>query len=362
MVLNRIAEKEFASIILQWFDRNRRDLPWRDTHDPYLIWLSEVILQQTRVSQGLAYYQSLTKTFPTVNDLAKAKESRVLRLWQGLGYYSRARNLHRCAKLVSQTMNGKFPATFDELVKLPGVGPYTAAAIASIAFGERVAVVDGNVFRVLSRIFGIDTDILSPAGKKQFQQKAASLVPLTRAGDFNQAVMELGAIQCLPRNPDCATCPFESVCVARQSDSIHLLPVKKKKVRTRKRHLNYVLFSSEGKIALQERSNRDIWQGLYDFHLVETERPASPLQLAKADKLLAKVGREKIERCGEMKHQLTHQLLHITFYQAPVSKKNLTIFKKVNPALSFYSLKQAARLPKPVPIKLMLERMRNDGK
>jgi A/G-specific adenine glycosylase len=358
MVINGIGEKEFARVILRWFDQNRRDLPWRGTRDPYLIWLSEVILQQTRVAQGLSYYHNLTNAFPTVRDLAKAKESRVLRLWQGLGYYSRARNLHRCAKIVSETMNGEFPNTFDKLLKLPGVGPYTAAAIASIAFDERVAVVDGNVFRVLSRIFGIETDILSPAGKKQFQEKAASLVPVLRAGDFNEAVMELGAIQCVPRNPACTRCPFESACEARRSETIHLLPFKKKKAPVRKRHLNYVLFSSGGKVALQERSSRDIWKGLYDFHLVETEKPASPKQLASADKLLAMVGTDKFERCGEMRHQLTHQLLHITFYHAQVAKKNLTIFRRVNPALSFYSLKQAADLPKPVPIKLMLDQMK----
>lgn len=365
VAMSVVSEKEFARVILQWFEVHRRSLPWRDTKDPYRIWLSEVILQQTRVAQGLKYYNNITEAFPTIDDLAKAKESRVLRLWQGLGYYSRARNLHRCAQVVSKTMGGRFPDRYEDLIKLPGVGPYTAAAIASIAFGERVAVVDGNVYRVLARIFGLDADILSPAGKKIFQEKASSLISLSRPGDFNQAVMELGALQCVPRNPDCGACPFGSVCVARRSETVDLLPVKSRKPVARKRFLNYIVFSTGGKVALQERSSRDIWQGLYDFHVVETPSPASTHQLVTRDKLLASINSKRITRCGEIRHQLTHQLLHITFHQVPVAKKNLTIFQKVNPALSFYSLKQATRLPKPVPIREMLDRLveiMGDGK
>jgi A/G-specific adenine glycosylase len=359
-VLARIGEKEFAQTILRWFDLNRRALPWRETKDPYLIWISEVILQQTRVAQGLAYYKELTNAFPAVSDLAKAKEERVLRLWQGLGYYSRARNLHRCARVVVKERAGKFPERYDELLRLPGIGPYTAAAIASIAFDERVAVVDGNVYRILSRIFGIDADIQSSQGRKLFHAKASALVPEKRAGDFNQAMMELGAIQCTPRKPDCSTCPFGSVCMARSTQSIHLLPVKERKARVRNRFLNYFMFFMDGKVGLRARREKDIWNGLYDFHLLETARPVTTRQLTGGDELLKSLKSGEITWCGDIKHQLTHQLLHISFYQAVVSKKILTKIRQGNPALAFYSAKQVDRLPKPVPVKAFLERMKKE--
>jgi len=206
--------KEFSNDITDWYRENRRSLPWRNTKDPYLIWLSEVILQQTRVNQGLPYYQSFVSTFPTVNDLARAREDTVLRLWQGLGYYSRARNLHRCAKEVAEKYDGVFPSSFEELIQLPGVGAYTAAAIASIAFDRKVAVVDGNVYRVLARIFGITKDISSTEGKKHFSALANQLMPATNPGDHNQAVMEFGAMHCTPQLPRCTTCPFGRKCIA----------------------------------------------------------------------------------------------------------------------------------------------------
>jgi A/G-specific adenine glycosylase len=356
-----ITEKDFARIILEWFDENRRPLPWRETRDPYLIWLSEVILQQTRVAQGLSYYESLSRAFPTVADLAKAKEKGVLRLWQGLGYYSRARNLHRCARRVAMEMHGQFPSRYSELIKLPGIGPYTAAAVASIAFDEQVAVLDGNVFRVLSRIFGITADIHSPKGKKLFQQKAASLVPSKRPGDFNQGMMELGAIQCTPRNPQCGSCPFNKVCAACASDSVHLLPVKKKKAAVRHRYLSYVIFSLDGRIGLRARNSADIWRGLYDFYLVESDRPLTVAELKRRDRNLKDLIPGKVTSAGAMKHVLTHQKLHISFFHATTSKKNLTNFGEVNPGMAFYTLKQAARLPKPVPVKMWLDKMEMEG-
>jgi A/G-specific adenine glycosylase len=354
-VTTRTSEKEFARTILQWFDENRRALPWRETRDPYFIWLSEVILQQTRVAQGISYYENLTRTFPTVVSLAKAKEERVLRLWQGLGYYSRARNLHRCARQVAGEMQGQFPRTYAELLKLPGIGPYTAAAIASIAFGEQVAALDGNVFRVLSRIFGITADINSPAGRENFRQKAQTLVPQSRPGDFNQAMMELGAIQCTPRNPDCGACPLRNICVASAEGTVELLPVKSKKVKVRNRYLSYVIFSLDNKVGLQARNGSDIWRGLYDFYLVESERRLTAATLMRRDKNLSNLATSELVPAGEMRHQLTHQVLHITFFRTTTSTKNVTNFHKRNPPMAFYSMKQAARLPKPVPVKLFLE-------
>jgi A/G-specific adenine glycosylase len=355
IVMTRLREKEFAQTILQWFDENRRALPWRETRDPYFIWLSEIILQQTRVAQGISYYENLTRAFPTVTRLARAKEERVLRLWQGLGYYSRARNLHRCARIVTDQLDGKFPRTHQELIQLPGIGPYTAAAVASIAFDDQVAAVDGNVLRVLSRIFGIDTDVNSPAGRKFFREKAQALIPNSRPGDFNQAMMEFGAIKCTPINPECASCPFRRICVAYASGSVHMLPVKIKKMTVRRRFLNYVIFSLDDKVGMRARNGSDIWKGLYDFYLVESNRPLTAAALMRHDKNLRNLATGEMTPAGEMRHQLTHQLLHIAFFTATTSKKNLTKFDKGNPPVAFYSMKQAARLPKPVPVKLFLE-------
>lgn len=350
-----ITEKEFGRTVLQWFAENRRALPWRETRDPYFIWLSEVILQQTRVAQGISYYENLTRAFPTVVSLAKASEERVLRLWQGLGYYSRARNLHRCARKVADEMQGQFPRTYTQLIKLPGIGPYTAAAIASIAFDEPVAALDGNVFRVLSRIFGIAVDINSSTGRETFREKAHTLLPHSRPGDFNQAMMELGAIQCTPRNPDCPACPFRGSCVAFATGSVQLFPVKSKRVKVRNRYLSYVIFSLDDKVGLRARNGSDIWKGLYDFYLVESERRLTAAALMRRDKKLSTLATGEVVPAGEMRHQLTHQRLHISFFRTSISKKNLTNFHKGNPSMAFYSMKQAARLPKPVPVKLFLE-------
>ncbi|RZK92973.1 MAG: A/G-specific adenine glycosylase, partial [Hymenobacter sp.] len=262
--------------MLAWYPRHRRDLPWRHTRDPYAIWLSEVILQQTRVAQGLPYYLDFLSSYPTVEALAAAPEQEVLRHWQGLGYYSRARNMHHTAQQIVREFGGRFPATYAGLRQLKGVGPYTAAAIASFAFDEAVAVLDGNVFRVLARIFGLHADIAAPSSRKEFQALADLHLPPSHAADFNQAIMEFGALQCTPAKPDCLFCPLQSECWAFQHGQVALLPVKAKAKAARTRHFHYLVLRHGGQLYLKERPGGDIWQGLYDFALVETDNAELP--------------------------------------------------------------------------------------
>ena len=338
----------FNSQILDWYSRNMRDLPWRKSRNPYQIWLSEIILQQTRVNQGLPYYLKFVETYPTVHDLANADEREVLRVWQGLGYYSRARNLHKCAKIISENHNGNFPNTYNELLKLPGIGNYTAAAIASIAFGEKVAVVDGNVYRVLSRIYGIDDDISSGKGQKVFQEKANELISENQPDEFNQALMEFGALQCVPKNPDCIICPFSADCFAKESNMQADLPVKIKKVKVRKRYFHYIAFEAEGKLALKERSDSDIWRGLYDFHLIESDQKQDWDALSGAD-LIKSIKSQvvAIDESPEYKHILTHQRIFATFYTVKL-KTNADIKVLTDCDLGFYNLDEVLELPKPV--------------
>ena len=292
----------FAATLLQWFKNNGRSLPWRETKDAYAIWLSEVILQQTRIVQGMSYWERFMAQWPTVNDLAAATENEVLKAWQGLGYYSRARNLHTAALQVMEL--GGFPQTFKELKTLKGVGDYTAAAIASIAFGEPVAVVDGNVYRVLSRYYGIETPIDSTEGKKEFQALAQSLLPINEAADYNEAIMDFGATQCTPNSPHCSACPLCETCVAFREQRINELPVKSKKVKQRERHFTYLYIEYEGKIAIHQRGAGDIWQGLWEFpqeeHLTSSEDSAW-----KTEAQLLQKG---------VKHILTHQILLADIY------------------------------------------------
>lgn len=292
----------FAATLLQWFKNNGRSLPWRETKDAYAIWLSEVILQQTRIVQGMSYWERFMAQWPTVNDLAAATENEVLKAWQGLGYYSRARNLHTAARQVMEL--GGFPQTFKELKTLKGVGDYTAAAIASIAFGEPVAVVDGNVYRVLSRYYGIDTPIDSTEGKKEFQALAQSLLPINEPADYNEAIMDFGATQCTPNSPHCSACPLCETCVAFREQRINELPVKSKKVKQRERHFTYLYIEYEGKIAIHQRGAGDIWQGLWEFpqeeHLTSSEDSAW-----KTEAQLLQKG---------VKHILTHQILLADIY------------------------------------------------
>lgn len=292
----------FAATLLQWFKNNGRSLPWRETKDAYAIWLSEVILQQTRIVQGMSYWERFMAQWPTVNDLAAATENEVLKAWQGLGYYSRARNLHTAARQVMEL--GGFPQTFKELKTLKGVGDYTAAAIASIAFGEPVAVVDGNVYRVLSRYYGIETPIDSTEGKKEFQTLAQSLLPINEPADYNEAIMDFGATQCTPNSPHCSACPLCETCVAFREQRINELPVKSKKVKQRERHFTYLYIEYEGKIAIHQRGAGDIWQGLWEFPQAE-QLTSSEDSAWKAEAQLLQKG---------VKHILTHQILLADIY------------------------------------------------
>jgi len=303
--------------IIRYYYQNKRDLAWRNTKDPYIIWISEIMLQQTRVDQATGYFKRFTRRFPDVQSLANASEDEVLKLWQGLGYYSRARNLHFTAKYIAHELNGEFPASYKELLKLKGIGEYTAAAIASIAFNEKVAAIDGNVYRVLARILDEHSPVDTADGKKKFKQLANDLIQNHAPGDFNQAMMEFGATVCKPANPQCADCPVSGNCLALQNGTIMQVPVKKKMQKVKNRYFHY-LYIIEGKNTfLQKRPGKDIWKGLYEFPLIETQRQIQTQKLILSDdfRKLFK-GNVHIEHISEeIKHRLSHQLLHIRFYK-----------------------------------------------
>ena len=261
---------EFSNKLISWYLQHKRDLPWRETQNPYYIWLSEIMLQQTRVAQGLPYFMKFTTAFPTVFDLANASEEAVLKLWQGLGYYSRARNLHKTAQIVAFEMNGVFPENYTNLLKLKGIGDYTAAAIASFSYNECVPVVDGNVFRVLSRYFDVENDISIQSTKKVFAALALELMPKNNPAQFNQAIMEFGALQCVPKSPNCIICPFNESCAALMKNKVDKLPVKNKKIKVTNRFLNYLIYNdSKNNTIIQKRTEKGIWQNLYEFPLLE---------------------------------------------------------------------------------------------
>ena len=309
---------KFSNILINWYLQNQRELPWRKTKNPYFIWLSEIMLQQTRVAQGLSYYLKFTTAFPTVFDLAKADESTVLKMWQGLGYYSRARNLHFTAKHIVNELNGEFPSTFKEIIKLKGIGDYTASAIASICFNEPTAVVDGNVYRVLSRYFGIDTPINSSAGIKEFKKLAQTLIDESQPGTFNQAIMDFGAIQCKPKKPLCMFCPFAESCVALQKNLIEKLPVKEKKIKIKKRYFNYIVVKTDDdKTILSERKGKGIWQGLYQFPLIETNAIINKNELISSKEFQDLFPEEttiSLHNKKEIVHKLSHQHLYTQFW------------------------------------------------
>lgn len=311
----------FTRAIQPWYDTHRRDLPWRRNKDPYRVWLSEVILQQTRVDQGTVYWERFVKRWPNVKALAKASESEVLKQWQGLGYYSRARNLRAAAHQVVERFSGRFPGTHAELRTLKGVGDYTAAAIASICFGQPEAVVDGNVYRVLARVFGIDSPIDSSSGKRQFQDVANALIDPDRPGDHNQAVMELGATVCTPKQPQCGKCPLARNCVARKEERITALPVKSKKTSVRKRHFNYLVIRTPKGLLMRQRSGKDIWQGLWELPMVETARPVTPAVLRKAftEQSSGAPITEFKKMHGPVEHVLSHQRIVAVFWECPVA-------------------------------------------
>ena len=320
----------FSNTLIYWYLQNKRDLPWRKTKNPYLVWLSEIMLQQTRVAQGLGYFLKFKEHFPTIFDLAKADEQTVLKLWQGLGYYSRARNLHFTAKYISSELNGEFPSKYKEIIKLKGIGDYTASAIASICFDENTAVVDGNVYRVLSRYFGIKTAINSSAGIKEFKVLAQTLIDETQPGTYNQAIMDFGATQCKPKNPDCTTCPFNESCVALAENLISELPVKEKKLKVRSRYFNYlVVITEDDKTILSERKNKGIWQGLYQFPLIETKQNIDEKELILSDEFQELFPNEttlKLFNQTAIIHKLSHQHLHTKFWIVTTeSVENATI-------------------------------------
>lgn len=314
----------FSDILLKWNKaKNNRQMPWKGEKDPYKIWLSEIILQQTRVEQGLNYYQRFISAFPDVHQLAKAPEYTVYKYWEGLGYYSRCKNLIATARTVSKKLNGKFPGNYDEIIKLNGIGPYTAAAIASFAFNEQQAVVDGNVFRVLARIFGIKTPIDSMEGKKTFNALAAELLDKRNPALYNQAIMDFGAVICKPV-PLCAQCPFQKKCKAYLNDTIFLLPVKSKKAVIKKRWFNYVLLEHRDKLAIRQRLEKDIWHNLFEFLLVESRKGLNETEIIREVKKKRWIGRNgyEIEYVSPVfKQQLSHQLIEGRFAKLKVAEK-----------------------------------------
>ena len=309
---------KFSNTLVYWYLQNNRELPWRKTKNPYFIWLSEIMLQQTRVAQGLSYYLKFTSTFPSVFDLANADESTVLKMWQGLGYYSRARNLHFSAKQIAEELDGKFPSTYKEIIKLKGIGDYTASAIASICFNEPTAVVDGNVYRVLSRYFGIHTAINSTSGIKEFKALAQTLIDETQPGTFNQAIMDFGALHCKPQNPLCETCPFSNSCVAFEKKLTKELPVKEKKIKVRKRYFNFlVIKTDDNKTILSERKGKGIWRGLYQFPLIESDKIINEREIISSEEFIALFPEEttiSLFNKKEIVHKLSHQHLHTQFW------------------------------------------------
>ena len=335
--------------LLDWYEVYKRDFPWRKTKDPYHIWLSEVILQQTRTQQGLPYYKAFVETYPTVHDLAAAPEEAVLKLWQGLGYYSRARNLHATARYISRELEGLFPSDFDTLKTLKGVGDYTASAIASIAFGVKQAVVDGNVYRVYARFFGIDLPINSAPAFKHFKEIAQKVLPSTDPGTFNQAVMELGALQCVPQQPECSICPLQSACKAYALQQVAQLPIKERKIKIKKRFFHYLVFDSgDKKKYLQQRTAKGIWHKLYEFPLVEANRTLKnpSKKFNKVIQLFTKAPFLVRQIAPAQLHKLSHQHIEISFWEV----------KATNIQIDGYEPRQLRQLPVPVPIANFLKK------
>jgi A/G-specific adenine glycosylase len=334
--------KNISGKLLHWYSSNYRNLPWRQTKDPYRIWLSEIILQQTRVSQGMPYYSKFVEKYPKLQNLAEARLDDVLKLWQGLGYYSRARNMHTCAKTIIKEFDGKFPDSFDQLHKLKGVGKYTAAAIASICFHEAVPSIDGNVYRVISRIFGIYNDISKSASYKVFFEKVKKIIPSRDPGVFNQALMELGALICLPKNPKCEACPLRVYCFAHLKSVQHDLPVKSNKVKIKHRNLDYYIFRDGHEILIRQRGPGDIWNGLFEFYLHESTETnfVNNFIITNISKLYT--------------HRLTHQKLIIRFILSHVSSEDLQ-FLSQNLNMIKIDISKLGNYAVPKPIELYLK-------
>jgi len=322
-------DSDFSPFLTAWYHKNKRDLPWRKHNNPYIIWLSEIILQQTRVAQGLPYFLAFLDRFPTVCDMAKATENDILKLWQGLGYYSRARNMHTTAQIVCQDRQGIFPSSYKELIKLKGIGPYSASAIASFSSGEPVAVVDGNVHRVLSRVFGIYTPINSTEGKKRFQELAESLLPPKDSATHNQAIMEFGALHCTPKNPKCYTCIFQHQCYAHKHQAQTELPVKIKKNKIKKRYICYLIYENNTHIVIHLRNQKGIWRNLYDFPMIEfEEKPTESMIHEQIRSTYTET--TTIQKIHELQkpHKLSHQHLYIQYYK--ISLPNSKLIQQAN--------------------------------
>ncbi len=331
LLLLNLFPVKFSQKIIKWYETNKRHLPWRETNDPYKIWISEIILQQTRIEQGLDYYLKFIKHYPNIKSLAAASETEVLKLWQGLGYYTRARNLHLTAKYITEKCEGRFPRNYNEIIGLKGIGEYTAAAISSIAFDQSYPVVDGNVLRFFSRYFGIKTDIKSHETKKVIQKQAESLIDRKQPGTFNQAIMEFGALQCIPVNPKCQECIFKKDCYAFTNKMVDKLPLSINKIKQRKRHFNYLIFLRElkkGKVTyLKQRTENDIWKNLYDFPLIESK---AKVTLSETMKTIEKqfdisLNHTSVTRSKEYKHILTHQIIHTRFFIIDLPKEQKVI-------------------------------------
>lgn len=317
--------------LINWFATNRRDLPWRHNPMPYQVWLSEVILQQTRVNQGMDYYLRFIERWPTVTELAKASEEEVLKMWQGLGYYSRARNLHHCAQQVVAEYKGQFPADFEKLRQLKGIGDYTAAAIASIAFNLPHAVVDGNVYRVLSRLYDIDTPININEGQTLFAQLADNLLNREQPGLHNQALMEFGALHCTPKNPNCLLCPLQAQCLAFTHQTVMQRPVKLQKVKVTTRYFNYLVIRVKNCVYLHKRSDNDIWKNLYDFPCIESEQPMSVDEVVASEQFKQLIENKPftvIKTSPVFTHKLTHRTILAQFIEIKLEQNLLQIETK----------------------------------
>jgi A/G-specific adenine glycosylase len=338
--------RQINTILIDWYLQKKRELPWRNTRNPYFIWLSEIILQQTRVQQGTPYYERFISRFPTVFDLANAEEQEVLNYWQGLGYYSRARNLHKTAKIIANDKNGFFPENYKEILSLPGIGPYTAAAIASFSYNLPYAVLDGNVFRVLSRLYNEPTPIDSTQGKKTFNLLADELLNINDPATHNQAMMEFGAMQCTPRNPNCEDCPLMNNCLAFENNTVSNLPLKEKKTKVRNRFLHYFIVHQKDKVALYKREKKDIWQHLYEPPLAETEINTEMTQLINHSSFPENIEGSSIKLIHTQQHLLSHQKLHISFYQA--EQKELKTLNEGS--LQWVKINELEDFPVPKPI------------
>ena len=324
-------DRWFSDHIIRWYNENKRELPWRETTDPYKIWISEIILQQTRVNQGYDYFLRFIERFPDIQVLADADEDEVMKYWQGLGYYSRARNLHAAAK----SMNGVFPDTYEGVIGLKGVGEYTAAAICSISYGMTYPVVDGNVFRVISRYMGIETPIDSGRGKKEITEWANRLIDKTQPALFNQAIMDFGALQCTPKSPECANCPLVDRCVAFAGELVAKLPVKRHKTKTTNRYFNYIYVNAGEYTYIHKRIGNDIWKNLFEIPLIETPEPITEEELiasAEFRNLIAD-GESPVIKISlrEVKHVLSHRVIYANFYEVtlPAETRSFQGYKRI---------------------------------